>query len=121
MPARRFGRVIDNSGNNGEKGQFGQVNYSAAKADDIGFTKALALENAKGGITVNAICPGYINTEVVQAVPQEALEKRILPLGPANRPGGPAQIAPPAGFPAPDDAGASPSSPPRVHVVHHRQ
>jgi acetoacetyl-CoA reductase len=59
MRARKFGRVINISSINGQKGQFGQVNYSAAKAGDIGFTKALALENAKGGITVNAICPGY--------------------------------------------------------------
>ena len=58
MRARKFGRVINISSINGQKGQFGQVNYSAAKAGDIGFTKALALENAKGGITVNAICPG---------------------------------------------------------------
>ena len=76
--ARKFGRVISISSINGQKGQFGQVNYSAAKAGDIGFTKALALENAKGGITVNVICPGYINTEMVQAVPKEVLEKSIL-------------------------------------------
>src|SRR5438067_748565 len=68
MRARKFGRVINISSVNGQKGQFGQVNYSAAKAGDIGFTKALALENAKGGITVNVICPGYINTEMVLAV-----------------------------------------------------
>src|SRR6266480_731822 len=85
MRARKFGRVINISSVNGQKGQFGQVNYSAAKAGDIGFTKALALENAKGGITVNAICPGYINTEMVQAVPKEVLEKSILPLIPVNR------------------------------------
>ena len=64
MRARKFGRVISISSINGQKGQFGQVNYSAAKAGDIGFTKALALENAKLGITVNVICPGYINTEI---------------------------------------------------------
>jgi acetoacetyl-CoA reductase len=69
MRARKFGRVINISSVNGQKGQFGQVDYSAAKAGDIGFTKALALENAKAGITVNVICPGYINTEMVQAVP----------------------------------------------------
>jgi len=62
MRARKFGRVINISSVNGQKGQFGQVNYSAAKAGDIGFTKALALENAKAGITVNAICPGYITS-----------------------------------------------------------
>ena len=88
MRERKFGRIINISSINGQKGQFGQVNYSAAKAGDIGFTKALALENAKGGITVNAICPGYINTEMVQAVPKEVLEKSILPLIPVNRLGG---------------------------------
>ena len=75
MRARQFGRVINISSINGQKGQFGQVNYSAAKAGDIGFTKALALENAKGGITVNVICPGYINTEMVQAVPKDVARK----------------------------------------------
>src|SRR5207245_10420968 len=86
MRARKFGRVINISSINGQKGQFGQVNYSAAKSGDIGFTKALALENAKGGVTVNAICPGYINTEMVQAVPKEVLEKTILPPTSARRP-----------------------------------
>ena len=91
MRARKFGRVISISSINGQKGQFGQVNYSAAKAGDIGFTKALALENAKAGITVNAICPGYINTEMVQAVPKEVLDKSILPLIPTGRLGEPDQ------------------------------
>src|SRR5882762_2442310 len=86
--------------------KFGQVNYSAAKAGDIGFTKALALENAKGGITVNAICPGYINTEMVQAVPKEVLEKSILPLIPVNRLGEPEEIARAVVFLAADEAGA---------------
>src|SRR5258708_5473467 len=89
-----------------EKGQLGQVNYSAAKAGDIGFTKALALENAKGGITVNVICPGYINTEMVQAVPKEVLEKSILPLIPVNRLGEPEEIARAVVFLAADEAGA---------------
>ena len=105
MRARKFGRVINISSINGQKGQFGQVNYSAAKAGDIGFTKALALENAKGGITVNAICPGYINTEMVQAVPKEVLEKSILPLIPVNRLGEPEEIARAVVFLAADDAG----------------
>ena len=65
MRARKFGRIVNISSINGQKGQFGQVNYAAAKAGDIGFTKALALENARGGVTVNAICPGYINTDRV--------------------------------------------------------
>src|SRR5215208_4934411 len=105
MRTRKFGRVINISSINGQKGQFGQVNYSAAKAGDLGFTKALALENAKGGITVNAICPGYINTEMVQAVPKEVLEKRILPLIPVNRLGEPEEIARAVVFLAADEAG----------------
>ena len=84
MRARKFGRIISISSINGQKGQFGQVNYSAAKAGDIGFTKALALENAKGGITVNAICPGYINTEMVQAVPKDVLEKNVISADPGQ-------------------------------------
>jgi acetoacetyl-CoA reductase len=72
MRERKFGRIINISSINGQKGQMGQSNYSAAKAGEIGFTKALAQENAKAGVTVNAICPGYINTEMVQAVPKIA-------------------------------------------------
>src|ERR1700757_2876881 len=106
MRARKFGRVISISSINGQKGQFGQVNYSAAKAGDIGFTKALALENARGGITVNVICPGYINTEMVQAVPKDVLEKNILPQIPINRLGEPEEIARAVVFLAADDAGA---------------
>ena len=106
MRERGFGRIINISSINGQKGQFGQVNYSAAKAGDIGFTKALALENAKGGITVNAICPGYINTEMVQAVPKDVLEKAILPLIPINRLGEPDEIARTVVFLAADEAGA---------------
>ena len=106
MRTRKFGRIINISSINGQKGQFGQVNYSAAKAGDIGFTKALALENAKGGITVNVICPGYINTEMVQAVPKDVLEKSILPLIPINRLGEPDEIARTVVFLAADDAGA---------------
>ena len=75
MRERKFGRIINISSINGQKGQFGQVNYSAAKAGELGFTKALAQEGARAGITVNAICPGYINTEMVQAVPKDVLEK----------------------------------------------
>ena len=93
MRARKFGRVVSISSINGQKGQFGQVNYSAAKAGDIGFTKALALENAKAGITVNVICPGYINTEMVQAVPKDVLEKNVIPQIPVNRLGEPEEIA----------------------------
>jgi acetoacetyl-CoA reductase len=105
MRARKFGRVINISSINGQKGQFGQVNYSAAKAGDIGFTKALALETGRGGITVNAICPGYINTEMVQAVPKEVLDKSIIPLIPVGRLGEPEEIARAVVFLASDDAG----------------
>jgi len=105
MRARKFGRIINISSINGQKGQFGQVNYSAAKAGDIGFTKALALENAKNGITVNAICPGYINTEMVQAVPKDVIEKSILPQIPVTRLGEPEEIARAVVFLAADDAG----------------
>ena len=105
MRARKFGRVINISSINGQKGQFGQVNYSAAKAGDIGFTKALALENAKAGITVNVICPGYINTEMVQAVPKDVLEKNVIPQIPVNRLGEPEEIARAVVFLAADEAG----------------
>ncbi len=105
MRARKFGRIINISSINGQKGQFGQVNYSSAKAGDIGFTKALALETARAGITVNAICPGYVNTEMVQAVPKDVLEKSILPLIPAGRLGEPEEIARAVVFLASDEAG----------------
>ena len=105
MRERKFGRVINISSINGQKGQFGQANYSAAKAGEIGFSKALALEGARAGITVNAICPGYINTEMVQAVPKDVLEKSILPLIPAGRLGEPEEIARCVVFLASDEAG----------------
>ncbi|MGN6551611.1 MAG: acetoacetyl-CoA reductase, partial [Pararhizobium sp.] len=93
MRDRSFGRIVNISSINGQKGQMGQVNYSAAKAGDIGLTKALAQEGASRGITVNAICPGYINTDMVKAVPQDVIEKRILPQIPVGRLGEPAEIA----------------------------
>lgn len=93
MRARKFGRIITISSINGQKGQFGQTNYSAAKAGEIGFTKALALETARFGITVNAICPGYIHTEMLDAVPAEIMEKSILPQIPIGRLGKPEEIA----------------------------
>jgi acetoacetyl-CoA reductase len=105
MRSRKFGRVINISSINGQKGQFGQANYSASKAGDIGFTKALALEGARAGITVNAICPGYIATEMVMAVPKEVLEKNILPQIPAGRLGEPDEIARCVVFLASDNAG----------------
>jgi acetoacetyl-CoA reductase len=87
MRERGWGRVVNISSINGQKGQAGQTNYSAAKAGMIGFTKALALENAKKGITVNCIAPGYIDTEMVQAVPEKVLEGIIgqIPVGRLGR------------------------------------
>ncbi|MGE0232562.1 MAG: acetoacetyl-CoA reductase, partial [Flavobacteriaceae bacterium] len=105
MRERSFGRIINISSINGQKGQMGQVNYSAAKAGDIGFTKALAQENAAKGITVNAICPGYIGTEMVRAVPEDVLKKSILPHIPVGRLGEPEEIARCVVFLAADDAG----------------
>ena len=105
MRARKFGRIVNISSINGQKGQMGQANYSAAKAGEIGFTKALAQESARSGITVNAICPGYINTEMVQAVPKDVLDKSILPLIPVGRLGEPEEIARCVVFLASDEAG----------------
>jgi acetoacetyl-CoA reductase len=93
MRERKFGRIINISSINGQKGQIGQTNYSAAKAGDLGFTKALAQESARSGITVNAICPGYIATEMVKAVPKEVLDKNILPYIPVGRLGEPEEVA----------------------------
>jgi acetoacetyl-CoA reductase len=105
MRERNFGRIVNISSINGQKGQAGQTNYSAAKAGELGFTKALAQEGARSGITVNAICPGYINTEMVQAVPKDVLEKSILPLIPIGRLGEPEEIARCVAFLASDEAG----------------
>jgi acetoacetyl-CoA reductase len=104
MRERKFGRVINISSINGQKGQFGQANYSAAKAGELGFTKALAQEGARANITVNAICPGYINTEMVQGIPLGVMEK-ILALIPLGRLGEPSEIARCVVFLASDDAG----------------
>lgn len=105
MRERGFGRVINISSINGQKGQMGQANYSAAKAGDLGFTKALAQEGSRKGITVNAICPGYIGTEMVRAIPQEVLDKSILPHIPVGRLGEPEEIARCVVFLASDDSG----------------
>jgi acetoacetyl-CoA reductase len=105
MRERKFGRIVNISSINGQKGQLGQCNYSAAKAGELGFTKALAQESARAGITVNAIAPGYINTEMVQAVPKDVLEKSILPLIPIGRLGEPEEIARCVVFLASDGAG----------------
>lgn len=104
MRERKFGRVINISSINGQKGQFGQVNYSAAKAGDLGFTRALAQEGARAGVTVNAICPGYIATEMVMAVPEKVRESIIGQI-PVGRLGEPEEIARCVVFLASDEAG----------------
>ena len=88
MRAREFGRVVNISSINGQKGQLGQANYSAAKAGELGFTKSLALEGARKGITVNAICPGYINTDMVKAMSEKAIEatENQIPVGHLGEP-----------------------------------
>ncbi len=93
MVERKWGRVINVSSVNGQKGAFGQTNYSAAKAGMHGFTKALALEVARAGVTVNTISPGYIGTKMVMAIPQEILDSKILPQIPVSRLGKPEEIA----------------------------
>jgi acetoacetyl-CoA reductase len=105
MRDRKFGRVINISSINGQKGQAGQANYSAAKAGDLGFTKALAQEGARAGITVNAICPGYIATEMVKAIDEKVLAERIIPQIPVGRLGEPDEIARIVVFLASDAAG----------------
>ena len=105
MRDRKWGRIINISSVNGQKGQAGQVNYSAAKAGDIGFTRALAQEGARIGITVNAICPGYIGTEMVRAIDEKVLNERILPQIPVGRLGEPEEIARCVVFLAGEEAG----------------
>lgn len=105
MRERGFGRIINISSVNGQKGQMGQANYSAAKAGLIGFTKALAQESANKGITVNTVAPGYIATDMVKAIPEEVLAKRILPFIPVGRLGEPSEIARCVTFLASDEAG----------------
>jgi acetoacetyl-CoA reductase len=105
MRNRSWGRIVVISSINGQKGQMGQVNYSAAKAGDIGFVKALAQENANKGITVNAICPGYIGTEMVQAIDPEVLKTKIIPLIPVGRLGTPEEIARAVVFLASEEGG----------------
>jgi acetoacetyl-CoA reductase len=104
MRERGFGRVIVISSINGQKGQFGQVNYAATKAGDLGIVKSLAQEGAARGITANAICPGYIGTEMVRAIPEKVLNEKIIPQIPAGRLGEPEEIARCVTFLASDDS-----------------
>ncbi|MFT4783773.1 MAG: acetoacetyl-CoA reductase [Paracoccaceae bacterium] len=105
MRARKFGRIITISSINGQKGQFAQTNYAAAKAGDIGFTKSLAQEGARAGITVNVVCPGYINTEMMSTIPEKVMNEVILPQIPVGRLGEPEEIARCVAFLASDEAG----------------
>ena len=105
MRDRGFGRIVCISSINGQKGQMGQANYAAAKAGEIGFVKSLAQEGAAKGITVNAICPGYIGTEMVKAVPEKVMNERILPFIPVGRVGEPEEIARCVAFLVADNAG----------------
>jgi acetoacetyl-CoA reductase len=104
MRERGFGRIINISSINGIKGQMGQTNYSAAKAGMIGFTKALALEGAAKGVTVNAVAPGYIGTDMVAAMPKDVLDKIVAGV-PVGRLGTVEEIARAVVFLASDDAG----------------
>ena len=104
MRGRGWGRIVNISSINGQKGQVGQVNYSAAKAGMIGFTKALAQESANKGITVNCVAPGYIDTEMVAAVPEDAMKKIIATI-PIGRLGKAEEIAGAVSFLASEDAG----------------
>ena len=104
MRERKFGRVVVISSINGQKGQFGQVNYAATKAGDLGIVKSLAQEGARFGITANAVCPGYIATEMVMAVPEKVRESIIAGI-PAGRLGEPSEIARCVAFLVSDDAG----------------
>lgn len=104
MRERGFGRIISIASINGQKGQIGQANYSAAKAGLLGFTKALAQESAAKGITVNAVAPGYIGTEMVRAVPREILETKVIPRIPVGRLGEPAEVGRCVVFLARDEA-----------------
>ncbi len=105
MRERKFGRIVTISSINGQKGQFAQANYAAAKAGDIGFTKALAQEGARAGITVNVVAPGYIDTDMMATIPQKVMDEVILPQIPVGRLGQASEIARAVVFLASDDAG----------------
>jgi len=105
MRESKFGRIITISSINGQKGQFAQANYAASKAGDIGFTKSLAQEGARAGITVNVVAPGYINTEMMSTIPEKVMNEVILPQIPVGRLGEASEIARTVLFLASDDAG----------------
>ncbi|MEM7488217.1 MAG: acetoacetyl-CoA reductase [Pseudomonadota bacterium] len=105
MRERKFGRIVTISSINGQKGQFAQANYAATKAGDIGFTKALAQEGARAGITVNVVAPGYINTEMMSTIPEKVMNEVILPQIPVGRLGEAEEIARCVAFLVSDDAG----------------
>lgn len=104
MSAQRWGRIVNISSVNANAGAFGQANYSAAKAGMHGFTKALALETARHGITVNTVSPGYLRTKMVSAVPEEIMQTKILPQIPVGRLGEPDEVAALVAYLASDDA-----------------
>jgi len=105
MTERGWGRIINISSINGQKGAFGQTNYSAAKAGMHGFTKALALETARRGVTVNTVSPGYIGTKMVLAVPKDVLDTKIIPQIPVGRLGRPEEVAALVAYLCTEDAG----------------
>jgi acetoacetyl-CoA reductase len=105
MMAQQFGRIVNISSVNGQQGAFGQANYSAAKAGMHGFTKALALEMARHGVTVNTVSPGYLRTKMVEAVPAEVMNGKILPQIPMGRLGEPDEIAGLVAYLVSEDAG----------------
>ncbi|MCY4289552.1 MAG: acetoacetyl-CoA reductase [Aestuariivita sp.] len=105
MRERKYGRIIVISSINGQKGQAGQVNYAATKAGDLGIIKSLAQEGARLGITANAVCPGYIGTEMVRAIPEDVLNSKIIPQIPVGRLGEPEEVARCVSFLASADAG----------------
>jgi acetoacetyl-CoA reductase len=105
MMAQRWGRIINISSVNGQQGAFGQVNYAAAKAGMHGFTKALALEMARHGVTVNTVSPGYLRTKMVEAMPAEVLRDKVLPQIPLGRLGEPDEVAALIAYLVSEDAG----------------
>jgi len=105
MIAQRWGRIVNISSVNANAGAFGQANYAAAKAGMHGFTKALALEVARNGITVNTVSPGYLRTKMVEAVPEEVMKTKILPQIPIGRLGEPGEVAALVAYLASEEAG----------------